>query len=152
MDDVTGDWDRPRTERFLDEHAVPVRIACRTGDDGLWMLSLWFRYDDGHLRCATGANARVVDYLRADPTVAFEVSTNRPPYMGVRGAGTATVESEGGKPLLRELLERYLGGTDSDLARRLLSPDREEVVVDVDIERAYTWDFSDRMGGDPSDE
>ena len=41
------------------------------------------------------------------------------------------------------MLERYLGGTDSELAEILLAPGREEVRIEVG--RAYTWDFSDRM-------
>jgi nitroimidazol reductase NimA-like FMN-containing flavoprotein (pyridoxamine 5'-phosphate oxidase superfamily) len=109
------------------------------------MLSLWFLYRDGAFWCATSATADVVDYLAADDHVAFEISTNEPPYKGVRGNGTASVEPDDQKALLRELLERYLGGTDSGLADRLLSPDREEVTIRIDPDRLYTWDFSDRM-------
>jgi len=148
MDRLTGDWDRERTEQFLDEQTIPVRLATHTPQGGLWMLSLWYRYRDGALECATGANAKVVEYLRSDEAVAFEVSTNDVPYRGVRGAGTADLAPDDDKAVLRDLIERYLGDTDSRLARSLLSPDREEVRIRVDIDRAYTWDFSDRMGGD----
>ena len=145
MDEVTGDWTVERAEEFLREQAIPVRLACHTRGGGLWMLSLWYRYREGRLECATGANAKVVDYLENDPAVAFEISTNHPPYRGVRGAGTATVAPDEDKAVLRSLVERYLGGTDSPLAESLLSPDREEVRIAVDIERAYTWDFTERM-------
>jgi hypothetical protein len=37
--------------------------------------------------------------------------------------------------------------TDSEFAQWLLSDDREEVVIDVDVDRVYTLDFSDRMPG-----
>jgi len=160
MVEYTGVWDHDETVAFLDGHAVPLRLACRTPVDRLWMLSLWFRYvpaDDagtdrtdgpgGEFHCATAADADVVDFLRADPDVAFEVSTNHPPYRGVRGRGTATVESEGATDTLRTLLERYLGGTDSDLARWLLSPEREEVRIRVAPDRLHSWDYTDRMGG-----
>ena len=40
---------------------------------------------------------------------------------------------------------RYLGGTDSALARRLLDADREEVRIRLDPTRAHTWDYSERM-------
>jgi nitroimidazol reductase NimA-like FMN-containing flavoprotein (pyridoxamine 5'-phosphate oxidase superfamily) len=143
--DLTGDWDREQTKAFLQAEAIPVRLACRRPDDSLWMLSLWYRYRDGRLECATGADAEVVRYLRADPVVAFEVSTNDPPYRGIRGAGTATLESDAEKATLHSLIDRYLGGTDSELAQRLLSPDREEVRIAIDVDRAYTWDFSGRM-------
>ena len=125
--------------------AIPVRIACRTPGGGLWMLSLWYRYRDGHLECATGANADVVRYLREDPAVAFEISTNEPPYRGVRGAGSVTITPDEDKETLRSLVDRYLGDTNSALAEQLLSPEREEVRLTLDIDRAYTWDFSSRM-------
>jgi len=145
MDVVDGDWDRDRAEAFLETQAIPVRIACHTPKGGLWMLSLWYRYRDGTLECATGAGAKVVRYLREDPAVAWEISTNDPPYRGVRGTGTATLAPDEDKAVLRSLLERYLGGTGSPLAERLLSPEREELLISVDIERAFTWDFSERM-------
>lgn len=144
-DALSGAWDAVETERFLERTAVPLRVACRTPNDEPWMLSLWYLYRDGALHCATGADADVVRYLRHDDRVAFEVSTNDPPYSGVRGNGTATVESDAGKSLLRELIERYLGGTNSTLASRLLSPEREEVRIRIDPTRLYTWDFTDRM-------
>ncbi len=109
------------------------------------MLSLWFLPWDGALWCATGADADVVRYLDHDDGVAFEVSTNEPPYRGVRGAGTATVEPDTDKSLLRALFDRYLGGTDNSLADRLLADDRDEVRIRIDPTRLYTWDFTERM-------
>ena len=148
---VTGDLTPAEVRTYLDEATIPVRIACRTPDGGLWMVSLWFSYADGILSCATSADALLVRYLREDPHVALEVSTNDPPYRGVRGAGTATLAADEDKALLRSLLERYLGGTESDLAKTLLAPAREEVRIDVDIERLYGWDFSERMPGSPTE-
>lgn len=43
------------------------------------MLSLWFKYRDGNLHCATSKGADVVWYLDHDEHVAFEVSTDAPP-------------------------------------------------------------------------
>jgi hypothetical protein len=145
----TGAWDRAGVAAFLEETRVPIRLACRTPSGGLWMLSLWYDFDADAERfvCSTAATADVVDYLDADDGVAFEVSTNDPPYRGVRGSGRATVTPDEGKTVLRDLLERYLGGTDSPLAGRLLAPDRDEVTISIDPGRWYSWDFSDRMGG-----
>lgn len=151
MDRLTGAWDREETEAFLTSETVPVRLSCRTQGDDLWMLSLWYRYDDDALWCATSADANVVDYLDHDDRVAFEISTNHPPYKGVRGNGTVSVDADPDKELLKTLLERYLGGTDSPLAERLLSPDREEVRIRIDPKHVYTWDFSDRMAGSVPD-
>ena len=85
----------------------------------------------------TGASATVVEYLREDPEVAFETSTNDLPYRGVRGAGTTSIAPGEDKTVLRSLIERYLGDTDSQLANYLLSPDRDEVRITIDIERTY---------------
>jgi nitroimidazol reductase NimA-like FMN-containing flavoprotein (pyridoxamine 5'-phosphate oxidase superfamily) len=145
MDHLAGAWDQSETEAFLDSATVPLRLSCHARSDSLWMLSLWFLYRDGAFWCATSASADVVTYLGSDDRVAFEISTNDPPYKGVRGNGTATVDADPEKTLLRELLERYLGGTDSELAGRLLSPDREEVTIRIEPKRLYTWDFTDRM-------
>lgn len=142
---VTGTWTLDEAERFLQSTAVPLRLGCRRPGDDLWMLSLWYRYVDGVFECATAATADVVRFLEYDPSVSFEISTNEPPYCGVRGNGTATVEPDEEKAVLRSLLERYLDGTDSPLADRLLSSDRREVTITVDPDRLYTWDYSNRM-------
>jgi nitroimidazol reductase NimA-like FMN-containing flavoprotein (pyridoxamine 5'-phosphate oxidase superfamily) len=145
MPTYTGEWDRAEVAAFLTDVTVPVRLACRTPAGGLWMLSLWYRFDEERLVCATSAEADVVSYLRADDGVAFEVSTNDPPYRGVRGSGQTTIRPDEGKTVLRGLLDRYLGGTDSSLAQRLLDPERDEVVIDIDPSRLYSWDFTERM-------
>lgn len=147
MDRLTGAWDRNKTEAFLASETIPLRLSCRRPNGDLWMLSLWYLYQEGALWCATSAEADVVDYLTHDDRVAFEISTNEPPYKGLRGNGTTRVEPDPDKALLKDLLERYLDGTDSPLAERLLSPDREEVRIRIDPSRVYTWDFSDRMQG-----
>lgn len=143
----TGTWDRERTEAFLESETIPIRLSCRRPGGDLWMLSLWYRYREGALWCATSASANVVDFLAHDDRVAFEISTNRPPYKGVRGNGTASVDVDSDKELLKNLLDRYLGGVDSPLAEQLLSPGREEVRIRIDPDRIYTWDFSERMTG-----
>jgi len=148
----TGAWDRERTETFLQSETIPIRLSCHTQADVLWMLSLWYLYRDDALWCATSASADVVDYLTGDDRVAFEISTNDPPYKGVRGNGTASIEADPDKTLLKELLERYLGGTDSPLAERLLSPERDEVRIRIDPAKMYTWDFSERMQGSVPEE
>ncbi|MFP8889259.1 pyridoxamine 5'-phosphate oxidase family protein [Natrialbaceae archaeon A-CW2] len=142
---IRGSLTREEIDDYLSSTTVPVRLACHTPSGGLWMLSLWYRYRDGALECATAADANVVEYLEGDPTVAFEISSNQPPYIGVRGAGTASISPDPEKSVLRALLERYLGGTDSQLADTLLDESREEVVITVEPQTVYGWDFSDRM-------
>lgn len=143
--DPTGPWSPEETRTYLEERTVPVRLATRTPSGRLWMLSLWYLLRDGALWCATSAEADLVTFLETDAGVAFEISENEPPYRGVRGSAEATVRPDEGKALLRDLLERYLGGTDSRLARQLLDEDREEVRIRIDPTRTHTWDYTSRM-------
>ncbi|RQG97341.1 pyridoxamine 5'-phosphate oxidase family protein [Natrarchaeobius chitinivorans] len=152
---VRGSLSRREVERFLEETTVPIRIACQTPAGHLWMVSVWFQLepavpaedgdDEWILECATAVSSKLATYLSEPTEVAFEVSTNQPPYAGVRGRATATTEPDPEKETLRELLERYLDGTDSRLARNLLREEREEVVITIDPAVVYGWDFSDRM-------
>lgn len=145
MSQVTGVWSREELETFLGEALMPLRVGCHHPDGGLWMLSLWYRFEDDCFLCATSRQSDIASFLRANDAVCFELSTNRPPYMGVRGSGTATLEPDEGKTLLRGLLERYFGSTDSELGEMLLSGDRAEVAIRIEPTRLYTWDFSERM-------
>ncbi|ELZ39703.1 pyridoxamine 5'-phosphate oxidase family protein [Halorubrum tebenquichense] len=160
--DPTGPWDRERVDEFLADARVPVRLGCRTPTDHPWIVSLWFAWDPdgggraggggdsagptGAIRCATSASADLVEFVEHDAEVSFDVSTNDPPYKGVRGRGRATVVPDEDKRLLRSLLTRYLGGTDNATADRLLRPEREEVEIRIEPERLHTWDYSERMG------
>ncbi|WP_416840342.1 pyridoxamine 5'-phosphate oxidase family protein [Haloferax sp. DFSO52] len=143
----SGPWSRDRVDEFLTTTTVPVRVSCRTPTDDLWMLSLWYEWDPklSELRCATSASADVVEFLNAHDDVAFEISTNDPPYRGVRGRGTATVEPDDEKRVLRRLIHRYLGDDDSALAQQLLSPERDEVRIRIHPTKLHTWDYASRM-------
>ncbi|AFK19793.1 pyridoxamine 5'-phosphate oxidase family protein [Haloferax mediterranei ATCC 33500] len=143
----SGPWSRERVEEFLTMTTIPVRLSCRTPADDLWMLSLWYEWDaeQSELRCATSADADVVRFLRAYDDVAFEISTNDPPYRGVRGRGTTTVEADEQKTVLRRLIGRYLGDDDTPLAERLLSPERDEVTIRIRPTKLHTWDYASRM-------
>lgn len=145
MTKFSGAWSETEVETFLQETTIPVRIATHRPDGSLWIVALWYRHRDGALECATWAEADVVRYLRNDSEVAFDVSANHPPYRGVRGNGTTGLSTDEDKSVLRDLVERYLGSTDSDLARRLLSEDREEVRIRIHPRRVYSWDYTDRM-------
>ncbi|QDX39445.1 pyridoxamine 5'-phosphate oxidase family protein [Salarchaeum sp. JOR-1] len=145
MTDFRGVWDESAVAEFLTDTAVPLRLTTHRPDGTLWTVALWYEYDNGVFACATGADADLVRFLRGDSHVAFDVSVNDPPYRGVRGNGTVTVDPDDGKQLLRSLLERYLGGTDSALAGRLLDDDREEVRIELRPDELYSWDYSQRM-------
>jgi hypothetical protein len=124
---------------------IPVRLACLGSTGAPVVLSLWFLYRDGAFWCASRPTARVVRHLERDPRCAFEVARDAPPYRGVRGQGRASVRRGQGGALLGELLDRYLGGRDSPLARRLLAGAADEVAIRVGPTRLASWDYSERM-------
>lgn len=140
-----GEWSQQEVKRYLDDTRAPMRLSCLTHSGGPWMLSLWFKRDRDTLICATSADARVVEYLSNDPRIAFEISTNDPPYKGVRGSGRAEIVQEGAMDVLEQLIVRYLGGTDNSLARFLLQDEREEVAIFLVPKTVYSWDFTGRM-------
>lgn len=140
-----GPWTAEDVESFLSEHEIPTRIAARRPDGSLWIVALWYRLDDSAIECATRASADLVGFLRSDPQVGFEISTNEMPYRGVRGAGTADLERDEDLSVLTSLVDRYLDDRDSPLASELLDPDREEVRIRIQPDVVYSWDFSERM-------
>jgi hypothetical protein len=142
---LTGPYLPDQVERYLRETVIPVRLACLGSTGSPIVLSLWFLYRDGALWCASRPDARVVRHLERDPRCAFEVARDAPPYRGVRGQGRASVRRGEGGALLGELLDRYLGGRDSPLARRLLARAADEVAIRVDPARLASWDYSQRM-------
>jgi nitroimidazol reductase NimA-like FMN-containing flavoprotein (pyridoxamine 5'-phosphate oxidase superfamily) len=123
---------------------IPVRLAT-TGAQGPAVQSMWFRWTEGALWCATQRQALVVTRVSRDPRVGFEVASDSPPYRGVRGSGVATVVPEHGERVLRDLLHRYQGGEKSPLARWLLSRAEHEVAVRIVPTTLASWDFSSRM-------
>lgn len=145
MVSIEGDWSRDEAEEFLDAAIIPARIGCHNPKGGLWMLSLWYRFHDGRIQCATSKDADIVSFLRKNDEVCFEVSTNMPPYMGVRGAGRATIEETGAKAVLGALVDQYLGTREAEMAQWLLREEREEVTITIEPSRLYTWDFTPRM-------
>lgn len=145
MTNFEGVWSEDEVESFLQEVTVPIRIATRRSDGSLWPVTVWYRYRNSVFECATQATADLVHILENDPTVGIDVSTNDAPYSGIRGTGTAVLSQDGGEEVLRNLIHRYLGGTDSSLAQRLLSGDRDEVLIRIDPGEIYSWDYTDRM-------
>lgn len=145
MVEYRGTWSEDDVYEFLEEASIPIRLAVRRPNGTPWVVTLWYRYRDGYLECATSANAHLVDFLEYDPDVAFDVSTNDIPYRGIRGHGTASLEPDVDKGLLRGLLKRYLGGTNTPLAEKLLDDDRDEVRIRIEPHVVYSWDYTNRM-------
>lgn len=140
-----GPYTLEQVERYLWETVIPVRLACLGRTGAPVVLSLWFVYRDGALWCASRPTSHVVRHLARDARCAFEVARDDPPYRGVRGQGRASLRRGEGGALLGELLDRYLGGRDSPLARRLLAHAADEVAIRLAPTRLASWDYTERM-------
>ena len=144
MQIVAGPWDERRVERWLTGARIPVRLGVLAATRPL-VVSLWYRYQQGALWCATSADADVVAHLRRDDRVGFEVGPDIPPYRGVRGSGRAVVVPDAGPAMLEDLLARYLDAPNADLADWLRRRADDEVALRIENLRVTSWDFSGRM-------
>ena len=141
---ASGPWDQDQVERWLTGARIPVRLGV-LAPTGPLVLSLWYRYEQGALWCATGADADVVRHLRRDARVGFEVGPDVPPYRGVRGTGRAEILADPGPGVLEDLLARYLDETNAQLADWLREGADDEVALRISDLRVSSWDFSARM-------
>ena len=142
---VVGPWSSERIEQFLAEQAIPLRLGCRTASGWPLVVSHLYLYGDGCVWCATQNPASFVRKLRADSRCSFEIATNGAPYRGVRGQARAHIVANAGASVLRDLIDRYLGGADSEFAAWLLSRTANEVAIRLDPVRLRSWDFTRRM-------
>ncbi len=142
---IKGPWRRRDIDNYLDKSRIPIRLGCIGGDGFPRVVSVWFKYADGSFYCASHKDSSLVRMLRNYNRVGFEVATNEPPYLGVRGQGIAEVSGEGGAETLRQLIDNYLGRTNSELAQWLLSRSDEEVLIRIEVSRFFSWDYSKRM-------
>ncbi|MEP5837487.1 MAG: pyridoxamine 5'-phosphate oxidase family protein [Marinobacter sp.] len=140
-----GPWNSEQTAEFLQQARIPLRLAC-VGTDGFpRVVSLWYRYEQGHFYCVTHRDSKIAAVLQGNNKVGFEVAPNEPPYHGIRGQGLATLLTEGAEETLRQHLQDYLGGSSSSLAQWLLSRAEEELLIRVEAQRVFTWDYRERM-------
>jgi nitroimidazol reductase NimA-like FMN-containing flavoprotein (pyridoxamine 5'-phosphate oxidase superfamily) len=142
---LKGPWDRARIDTFLQDTTYPLRLAC-VGEDGFpRVVSVWYGYDGECLRCVSHRSSQLVGLLERCDRVGFELAPNEPPYHGVRGQGIATLDSDADGVVLREMLQRYLGGTDSRLGNWLLSRAEDEILITIKPLRLFSWDYRERM-------
>jgi len=146
MTDFRGTWTEDEVEEFLQEATIPVRIATRRPDDSPWVVTLWFRYRDGSPRVCDGSERGRGTLPPTRSRGRLRHLDQRHPLPRDQGNGTVELSSDSEKTLLRALIERYLGGTESPLAQRLLDDDRDEVRIRLEPRAVYSWDYSERMG------
>lgn len=142
---ITGPWQRRDIDKYLDNARVPLRLAC-VGVDGFpRVVSVWFTYSDGHFMCASHKDSSLVKILSHSPRVGFEIAPDKPPYHGVRGQGVAEISGEGGAETLKQLIQHYLGKSNESLAEWLMSRGEDEVLIRIEVQRFFSWDYRARM-------
>ena len=142
---VTGPWNRSQIDSFLQDSTFPLRLAC-VGDDGFpRVVSVWYGYDGHRLRCVSHRSSKLIGLLKGSDRVGFELAPNEPPYYGVRGQGIARLETDADATVLTELMQRYLGRTESKLGNWLLSRADDEILITIEATRLFSWDYRDRM-------
>jgi hypothetical protein len=138
-------WPLAKIETYLAAATLPCRLACITDAGFPHVTSLWYLYRDGELLFSVQRSAMVSSWLRENPKCGFEIAVNEPPYVGVRGRGSAIVEPAQDDTLLRSLIDRFLGDGNPDLARWLLSRTATELTLHVRPQWLTAWDYGKRM-------
>jgi pyridoxamine 5'-phosphate oxidase-like protein len=142
---LKGPWKREEVDRFLTDSQFPLRLACVAEDGFPRVVSVWYGYDGERLRCVSHRSSKLVSLLKRSDCVGFELAPNEPPYYGVRGQGIARLEPDVDGEVLEQMLQRYLGGTQSRLGEWLLSRSDDEVLITIEPLRLFSWDYRDRM-------
>ncbi|MGD9661801.1 MAG: pyridoxamine 5'-phosphate oxidase family protein [Porticoccaceae bacterium] len=132
---------------FLSTAVIPMRLACNSDKGFPLVASHWFKYQDGALYCAIHRSSLMAKLLTNDPRCGFEIAADTAPYRGVRGQGKASLLTERADENLHNLILRYLGDSQSQLAKWLLSRSDEEYLVRITPTWLTSWDFSERMTG-----
>lgn len=140
-----GPWSDAQIDRYLTSTVIPMRLSALGGSGWPVVLSLWFRWRDGALWCASNPQSRIVQLLTRDGRCGFEIAADAPPYRGVRGQGTATLDRANGLAELQALVERYLGPAETSFSRWLIDRSAGEVAIRIDPVRMMSWDYSERM-------
>ncbi|MCB1703911.1 MAG: hypothetical protein KDI17_03560 [Halioglobus sp.] len=142
---LKGPWSKEQVDTFLADTRFPLRLACVAQDGFPRVVSVWYGFDGRYLRCVSHRSSQLVSLLQRCDRVGFELAPNEPPYHGVRGQGIARLDPDEDGEVLAQMLQRYLGGTDSKLGQWLLSRAEDEVLITIEPLRLFSWDYRERM-------
>jgi hypothetical protein len=145
--ELAGPWKASQVEEFLDQARIPIRLSTVAEDGFPRVISLWFQYESDTLYCVTHQSSKLARLLQKNDHVGFEISADSPPYHGIRGQGTASLQALGSNPALTTLLTRYIGDLETSFSQWLLSRREEELLITIKPHRLFSWDYRERMAG-----
>ncbi len=139
-------WSELEVTEFLRSSTIPMRIATNTQSYPT-LCSVWYLFDEklGELLCVSHQKSKLVLDITASKKCSFEIAPNEPPYFGVRGKAVVTLSKENVLDTLTTVMSRYLGGTDSRLAKWLIGRSDEEYVLRLTPVQITSWDYTERM-------
>ena len=139
-------WPESEVCLFLASSTIPMRIATSTASYPT-LCSVWYLFDEqqGDLLCVSHENSQLVSDLKENQKCSFEIAPNTPPYYGVRGKAAVTLSKDRALETLTNLMSRYLGGTESSLAKWLIGRSDEEYVLRLKPVQITSWDYRERM-------
>ena len=138
-------WSYGEIESYLSDTKFPCRLACTTAHGYPHVISLCYLYRDGQLWFSVQRSAKFTQWLSNNPKCGFEIAVNEPPYVGVRGRGTATAVPAADDAVSGELIDRFLGDDNPGFANWLLSRTATEVTLTVRPHWLTAWDYRTRM-------
>ena len=134
-----------RDKRDLLNLVVPLRLSCLTTSGWPMIIPLWFKFLNDRIYCATQQNAKIISYLKKDVRCAFEISSEKPPYRGIKGQGKAIIKKERGIEILQTLIEKYIQKKNANLRKYLLKRKENEVAIEISPIKIFYWDYTNRM-------
>jgi len=109
------------------------------------IIPLWFKFLNDRFYCATQQNAKIISYLKKDARCAFEISSENPPYRGIRGQGKTIIKKELGIEILETVIEKYIQKKNANLRKYLLKRKENELAIEIIPTKVFYWDYSNRM-------
>ena len=137
----------PKNVKFQDllRKKIPIRFSCLATGEWPIIVSLWYLERNGKIYCATQKKAKIISYLKKNPKCGFEIASENPPYIGIRGIGKVVLNEKLGLEILKSLIARYLNNEKSPLAKFLLKQSKDEIAIEIIPTKIFSWDYSKRM-------
>ena len=126
---------------------IPIRLSFLDSKNEPAVISLWYKYRNGKIFCATQKSAKIVQYLKENPICGFEIAADSPPYKGLRGKGIVKINEDRGSEILGILIDKYLENKESKLSQFLKRNSKTEVAIEITPKTIFSYDYSQRMKG-----